>query len=188
MLSNYLKEHSRTNHDRIEKSIDLILIASAPDLYLKKLILFYGYYAALEPVLMTFNEDFNHIGIELTKRLKIKLLKSDLKFFGFVDDSINDLQVCQRVPLPQNIFEAMGVLYVLEGSTLGGQIISKQLVKANIINSGDGGNFFKSYGSDTLAMWNQYKETLNQLPADKNIIILEKVKETFQTLEDWLSK
>jgi heme oxygenase len=55
-----------------------------------------------------------------------------------------------------NIGELIGMLYVIEGSTLGGQLISKHLVNYQGITSETGGCFFGGYGENTTALWTDF--------------------------------
>ena len=56
--------------------------------------------------------------------------------------------------------QALGCLYVLEGATLGGQIISRQLEERLAIDAGHGGRFFASYGAAVGEMWQAFGEIL----------------------------
>lgn len=189
MLSDYLKEHSRKDHDSIESKVDLVKLATNPNHYLKLLQAFLGFYTNIEKSFLTFEEEFSALNINIAGRLKKNLLINDIKHFGVSDEEIKNLPVSNEVPEIKNIHEAMGVLYVLEGSTMGGQIIFKQLLKAEIITpNSEGGNFFKPYGAATMPMWMSFKESLNRLSTDKNDLVLEKARETFNTMETWLIK
>lgn len=189
MLSDYLKQHSRKDHDSIENSIDLVKCATNPLIYTKMIKAFYGYYFPMEKVFDHFKNEFNEMGVDVKARHKIKLLEDDLRHLGLSDEEIKVLESCTEIPAITNIAEAMGALYVLEGSTLGGQIIFRQLGKAGIlVNGEDRGRFFKSYGNETALMWSAFKESLNKIPESHNDVVLDKAKETFNTLENWLTK
>ena len=189
MLSEYLKTNSRKDHDSIESKVDLVKLAANSDHYLKLLKAFFGYYSNIEKTFLQFESGFASLGVNLKERLKINLLISDLKHFHVSDEEIQKLPLATNLPSMNNIHEAMGVLYVLEGSTMGGQIIAKQLVKSNVItNELNGGHFFKPYGASTMPMWLSFKDSLNKLSEDKNDDVLNKARETFNTMEEWLIK
>lgn len=188
MLSDYLKEHSRKDHDSIEGSIDLVKCAADPEKYLKVLKAFYGYYLPVEKIFDEYAADFMAMGINLEERHKLKLLTDDLQHLGLSEKEITLLKVCDQLPAMNNVNEAIGVLYVLEGSTMGGQIIFKTLGKAGILNNGDErGRFFKAYGPQTMEKWLEFKKSLNTVPQTENELVLKKAKETFNTLEKWLA-
>lgn len=49
-----------------------------------------------------------------------------------------------------------GILYVIEGSTLGGQVIARQLAASLGVGAARGGRFFHGHGPDTGACWAAY--------------------------------
>ncbi len=81
---------------------------------------------------------------------------------------INDLDQLGAVPEPAttNIpvidspAAAFGALYVLEGSTLGGQIVGA-ILRKNLPPELQATRYFDSYGDQTKAMWNTFIEHLN---------------------------
>lgn len=189
MLSDHLKDQCRLDHDSIENSLDLLKLVSHPDHYLRLLKSFYSYYLPVEQCLHSFEKDFSKLGIELNRRAKLDLLKADLKYLGLTEAEIGDIELCQSIPNINDIYQAMGTLYVLEGSTLGAQIIFKRLTTSNIIaHHGLGGSFFKPYEDQTFNMWQQFKHALNLLSGDQDLRVLTAAKETFKTMEHCLSQ
>ncbi|NNU33797.1 biliverdin-producing heme oxygenase [Mucilaginibacter sp. S1162] len=78
--------------------------------------------------------------------------------------------------LPQitNYLQGFGALYVIEGSTLGGQIISKMVQQHLPVQDGKGLSFFNGYGDKMHQMWGAFKDILNKAaatPEDEQIII-----------------
>lgn len=189
MLSDHLKDQCRLDHDSIENSVDLLKLVSYPDHYLRLLKSFYSYYLPIEQCLYSFERDFSKLGIVLNRRAKLNLLIADLKYFGLTEAEIGSIELCQSIPTINDIYQAMGLLYVLEGSTLGAQIIFKRLTTSNVISyDGLGGSFFRPYEAQTLNMWQQFKHALNLLSGDHDLRVLTAAKETFKTLEHCLSQ
>jgi heme oxygenase len=62
------------------------------------------------------------------------------------------------------IFEAIGCLYVIEGSTLGGQIILHSVQKSLNLDAGGGVKFFHGYGARTPGMWKSFISALDSIP------------------------
>ena len=60
----------------------------------------------------------------------------------------------------ENEHEALGALYVIEGSTLGGNVIAKQLSKTEGFD-GISFHFFGCYQENTGPMWKSFKEALD---------------------------
>lgn len=57
---------------------------------------------------------------------------------------------------PSNASELIGLLYVLEGSTLGGQVISRLISQRFSIGAETGLRFFCGYGLQTQALWEEF--------------------------------
>lgn len=58
--------------------------------------------------------------------------------------------------------EAIGELYVLEGSSLGSQILAR-LLKASLgIDSQTGGKYFTAYGAETMPRWQRFRGWLDE--------------------------
>ncbi|RYF48063.1 MAG: twin-arginine translocase subunit TatC [Cytophagaceae bacterium] len=91
-----------------------------------------------------------------------------------------DVQQVPQVVLPDvtDALSAMSVLYVLEGSTLGGAIIVGMLEKRGITT---GISFFSGYGADTMNRWRAFVAALNQLPQNPEDVdrAVNTVRETF---------
>ena len=59
-------------------------------------------------------------------------------------------------PLIDSPGALVGCLYVLEGSTLGGRVIFRQLQSALQISDQAGGKFFAGHGEQTMRMWQSF--------------------------------
>lgn len=94
----------------------------------------------------------NENALELNVRLnKSQWLKSDLQELkALPNEKIN------AIPEIPNSLQALGVLYVVEGSSLGGQIIAKNFVTRLGLNENQT-QFFKGYGPQTGVMWQRLK-------------------------------
>ena len=134
MLSDHLKGQCRLDHDSIENYLDLLKLVAHPDHYLTLLKSLYSYYLPIEKCLYSLEKDFSRLGIDLNYRAKLTLLKADLIYLGLTKADVVNIEHYQSIPDINDINQAMGVLYVLEGSTLGAQIISKRLIKSNVIS------------------------------------------------------
>lgn len=91
------------------------------------------------------------------KRNKIDFIKADVEQAAFERLSFNLTNI--PVLTINNKFEALGALYVLEGSTLGSQIIIKRLrskLSDNIHHY-----FYSGYGEQTQIMWREFIKHLN---------------------------
>ena len=85
-------------------------------------------------------------------------------------------------------FSALGAIYVLEGSTLGGKIIKDLIWKQLGISSNLGFAFFNGYGSDTVTMWQTFKLAIDRQSFTKgeSLEITAAANSTFTTLKKWM--
>ena len=87
------------------------------------------------------------------------------------------------------MFNPFGCMYVLEGATLGGQIIRRLLKEKLSITSANGGAFFSAYGDRVRVMWNEFREALSQFAIshpDESEAIVASASETFAKFDHWL--
>jgi len=99
--------------------------------------------------------------LQLEDRKKLPLIEKDLASLSLESTpSAHDLEFTSAN-------EALGALYVIEGSTLGGNVIAKQLSKTEGFD-GVTFNFFGCYQENTGPMWKNFKEVLDAEVAEKN--------------------
>jgi heme oxygenase len=103
---------------------------------------------------------------------------------------LNDLQkpaaalkTCPDMPPLGTWPQLLGAMYVVEGSTLGGQVIARQLAKANIPLR----SYFSGYGERTGPLWKAFCQLLSQEATPENQTeIVQSASLTFQKLDTWL--
>jgi len=88
----------------------------------------------------------------ISGREKIPLLRADLLQIGQSDQYKKN----NYIPEICNKAIAFGYLYIIEGSTLGGQVLSKSLKQNNKLFTDITINYFNSYGADTRRKWNEF--------------------------------
>ena len=95
----------------------------------------------------------------------------------------------QNIPQPDTILDGLGILYVLEGSTLGGQFIMRRLAGRFCVSPVFGGRFFSSYGPRVGSMWRCYVDVIERAgrTSDAADAIERSAVLAFQTFESWLS-
>ncbi|MET3978166.1 heme oxygenase [Mucilaginibacter sp. UYP25] len=185
MLSDKLKEETKTNHQILEKALvgNLKAIRSAQE-YINLLKLFYGYFGGLEvkiersinKTLLPDNDD----------RRKTQAIANDItNLDGEVPAKANG----DSLPRITNHLEALGALYVIEGSTLGGKIISK-MMQQQLGLGNKGMSFFTGYGDNTVAMWDAFKDALNQQAEnpEQEAVIIAAANQTFLKFGEWFEK
>ena len=95
------------------------------------------------------------------------------------------LPLCPTLPPLDTLPRLLGAMYVMEGSTLGGQVIARQLAKAGIPTRA----YFTGYAERTGPLLKQFCEQLGEAatPENEDEIVLSAAR-TFQYLENWLNK
>lgn len=182
MLDVELKEVTKHEHALLEKQfIERIRGVRNHADYGALLIRIYGYYVEIEKKLAQTLASSSDV--EYSSRLKHHLLERDLSTCNV---TVGDFPVCNELPQVNSYPSALGALYVLEGSTLGGRIIAKMIGK----NLGDDQalSFFTCYGEETETMWCRFKELLKHPFSDsERKEVVSAAFETFKTFRNWLS-
>ncbi len=83
-------------------------------------------------------QDFQSLHYKKHQEVRIAGLSEEVKSLGF----------------------AMGILYVIEGSSLGGRVILKHIQKTLNIEQATGAAFFAGYGDRTGILWKEFMEAL----------------------------
>ncbi|MFD2603580.1 biliverdin-producing heme oxygenase [Flavobacterium suzhouense] len=106
------------------------------------------------------------IVIDLDERNKAHLLEDDLKTLGLAKkDVVNPLS--DSLKNPSKAF-AMGIFYVIEGSSLGGRVILKNINAALGHDIENGAAYFGGYGGQTGSYWKNFLAQLTQYEAETN--------------------
>ncbi|MDF2973566.1 MAG: hypothetical protein K0R61_4016 [Microvirga sp.] len=178
-----LKTETRAAHDRIEAAMDLDRRIATRDGYRDLLIRFYGFHKAWETEAVGRAPDQGFF----ERRRKTQLLVQDLEALGLKSDDIIRLPQCRPLmPLPGS--EAvLGSMYVVEGSTLGGAIIARDVENRLGLDAKTGCAYFRSYGRDIAAMWRSFGAVLLEASSPEvDDLIVESAQNTFTVMHDWL--
>ena len=123
-------------------------------------------------------------GWELYTRRRAYLIPFDLQ--DLLGHSALPLPLCPVLPPLATPAQALGVLYVLEGSTLGGQVIARQLEKAGL---GAAKRYFTAYGAHTGPRWQATCRLLTEAATPENEDeIVASATRTFADLAAWLAQ
>lgn len=130
---------------------------------------------------------------DYAERVKLPWLIQDLEFFQLYPETQRNLtNKVATVPEITSIGHLLGVLYVLEGATLGGQFISDSLLKNHGRHNTQGARFFFGYGERSSLMWQafvDFSQTINNNEAQCEAAC-KAASQTFelfiQTLDDYM--
>jgi heme oxygenase len=191
MFMQQLKTQTAHLHEHLPQTIPLLQQLEQPTLtsYTSILCAYWGYYLPIEqridqawfafPELATF---------DLAGRHKTNLIERDLAFLGMDAMQINRLPICHDLPSITTLGHALGVLYVIEGATLGSQLIARTIEKTLGLNEQAGCAFFNGYGREVGPMWKRFSAFVNQFSDDTVVEAdaIEAATATFQSFATWL--
>ena len=180
-----LRTETRPEHDAIEGALDLMSETLRPEAYRRTLERFYGFYSPMEAALERVG-GWTQRGLDMVERQKSPLLEADLRALGVANPEA--LAVCTDLPPHGTVSAAFGCLYVLEGATLGGQIIKGAVEKSLGVTLETGGRFFIGYGDRTGLMWQAFRTAVTAFavtPADQDEAVAA-AKATFIKLRAWI--
>jgi heme oxygenase len=188
MILDRLRAETRPAHERLEQHIDLLGRSWSPAFYHSLLRKFYGFYAIVEPRIWN-RPEWCQLHSRIEERRKLGLLHRDMVDMGHSTEEIALLPLCSRAPAPSSFAGVLGCAYVLEGATLGGQIITRHLRHEMRLEEGRGCAFFASYGEATGPMWREFTEFLNSQPLSRAEAdsLIENARNTFDSLDEWLA-
>lgn len=94
-------------------------------------------------------------------RQRAPLLRADLAHLGLKTPAPLERRGAQAVAaLPlADLAQALGSMYVIEGSALGGQVIAPRLQRGLGLAAGRGASYFHGFGDQAGPMWRQFRET-----------------------------
>ena len=84
---------------------------------------------------------------------------------------------------------ALGAMYVLEGSTLGGRVILKHLAQTLQLDETNGAAFFYGYGPETGKQWSSYLKVLTGYAVTEHCEerIISSAKNTFEAIHTYFN-
>src|SRR6476646_4923354 len=123
-LLEIFRNQTSSHHEGIESLLDLLNENFTLSSYTQLLKRFYGFYLPLEKLFGEFLSP-HLFPFDMDSRRKSPLLRDDLISLGLTPSAIERLPLCSEDELPEilNDSSILGCLYVIEGSTLGGQVL-----------------------------------------------------------------
>lgn len=178
--SHQLIEQNSVSQSLMSQNVTMIQYAQ----YLQSM---YGFVYGFEKMVFPLLKHYQLLQID--DRRKSHLIQADLVLLN---------QTAAEPYLNDNLFSthyqtataALGGMYVLEGSTLGGQIISRHLSKVLGDSVTEKTTYLKAYAGQTGSMWKNFLQLLCEAGAttDNKDEIIESAINTFSLLNNCLSK
>lgn len=182
--SGLIKSNTAVAHAHTEKALmkHIKSIDTADD-YAELLYCFYGYFAPVEKILATYGTS---LLTDYDLRRKSGSILIDLQQLNVP----NPKSFAVDLPIIKNKNQAMGCLYVLEGSILGGAILKKRILAQCPAIPVSAFSYFSGYDQQTPVMWQSFISQFNCF-FNTNYSIekaIDSANECFVKLENWIVK
>jgi heme oxygenase len=183
-----LRSDTRAAHASIE-TVPALSRLLMPDLtqaeYIHALRKMQAFHAAVGPALRLQLQRVSRAQVLLDSSA-LAALDADLAWYGVLP------LAAPEIPYPPDAGAALGTLYVLEGSNLGGRIIGRHVSKSLGITARSGGAFYRGLCAEGARQrWNVLTEILltEIAPANERYAaILTAAVDTFTAFEAWLRR
>jgi heme oxygenase len=180
-LRTELRTATSASHVAIEANPRLSRLLSPTldsDGYFDVLKRYYGFFAPIEAALLA----SPFAPSDMRERLKTPSLVSDLAVGGV---SVSELPECSFLPPVTTRAEVLGVMYVLEGSAMGGMQIARHL--AGFPFTRGRSSFFVSDGAAVSVRWKSFLTHLEGLPQSEWASASASAVRTFEALDRWMA-
>ena len=180
-----LKLETAAEHAAIEGAtgvMDPELSLEAYRAYLERTL---GFYQVVESQLRQLGV-WEALSLPAQEREKLPLLAEDIVLLGNIEPA--SIRSCNAPPVFASTAEAIGGAYVLEGSTLGGRVISRHvqaLFGADVPRA-----FLECYGAETGEKWQAFRAALTRFACSRELEdqMIAGARETFGAFTRWLER
>lgn len=180
-----LRSENRPAHESLHVALGFLDTSVDPGRYAALLRRWYGVHAVLEPRLDRWHRRTGLL--DWPQRRRLHLLEADLEALGDSRRSRRRLPLCPGLPSVDDTSRALGVLYVVEGATLGGAVLSRRLRDSRV--PADARRFLAGYGDQVGPRWSGLRATTSAWVGDdpgREDAVAAAARETFAVLERWL--
>lgn len=178
-----LRTGTAAEHADLERSLDLLDPHLDRARLIEVLAKMHGFWRSAEAGLDAWAGRFpvDADAVAWPRRRRATLFASDLATLGAPTSEAGP-----DLPAPAGTDEALGRLYVLEGSTLGGALIDRHLATVREL-SGLRMRAFSPYGPETGAMWHGFRRAARARVAAGGdaVTMVTAARQTFSALAAW---
>ncbi|HTV24252.1 MAG TPA: biliverdin-producing heme oxygenase [Polyangiaceae bacterium] len=191
-----LREETSREHAALEASVPLLSETVSRADYVRFLTLIGAFHATVEQR-VTLVDGLASVVADLPERRKAALIARDLAALGVDAAAFSagpaSLGRCPHepesravVPSIASIDRALGILYVLEGSTLGGQHLHRHLSVSLPEVTASASHFLTCYGPKTGQMWRTFRQHVERAAPELDAeVVIDAAREAFAVLLDW---
>lgn len=174
-----LKSKTQVYHSDIETVVNLRDPDMTLEEYGKLLQIFHGFYNPIEETAAANFDAETLARFDFESRRKTAWLHSDLRALGLEADTTHKAELPPLETYPQ----VLGAFYVMEGATLGGQHIARQVSQKFGVTPEKGCAFFSSYQEKRMPMWQAYQAVL--VACDEPDALVDAACDTFRRFNAW---
>jgi heme oxygenase len=176
-----LRRETLPDHHAVERSVPLMDEELDADTYLSYLLKLHGIIAAWEESAAPNAPSW--IQPLLAARRRGQLLMLDLAWFGA------DASGEARPALPEmsDAASLLGAMYVIEGSTLGGQLIGRHVERVLGLTAGQGNAYVRGHNERTGQLWKEFCDALRtKVPDRETDTVIAAAKTMFGVFGSWM--
>lgn len=180
-----LKLETAAEHAAIEGATGVMdpgLSLEAYRAYLERTL---GFYQVVESQLRQLGV-WEALSLRADEREKLPLLAEDIVLLGNIEPA--SIRSCNAPPVFASTAEAIGGAYVLEGSTLGGRVISRHV--QSLFGADVPRSFLECYGAETGEKWQAFRAALTRFASSRELEdgMIAGARETFGAFTRWLGR
>lgn len=182
-LRERLKNETRENHERAETNLACLMSPTlSKEQYARVLHGMHAFHSWFENSLEQLPENYSAKEFYLTNRRKLEKVKTDLSKLGVLPPRQSlDFNLRSQQELNAGLW---GMLYVIEGSTLGAQVIKKNLESVLGLSEDSGASYFSGYGVENGKMWQQFLKAMdNDSTREKPDVVVAAADQAFDLID-----
>jgi len=165
MIANLLRTETAQNHKILESLMfvnEIMNYSLSIEQFKKLLTINYIIHQKLENELSNMLDANIAAELDMNSRLKFAALEKDLAYWQIDNLTLPGLDFELFIP-QKNTGEVLGALYVLEGATLGGNVIKRHILANKQFEGHEAGlNYYGIYGEELSEKWKTFVFVLNK--------------------------
>jgi heme oxygenase len=186
MLFEHLKQSTATAHRRLEASLDWLTPDFSHDDYRRLLRRLLGFLRPWEVMVARFVP--GDAAAMFDERRKTPLIEHDVAALDGPSSESIEFAAPEQLPHVGSPAEAWGSWYVVEGSTLGGQLLARHFHARWNLSEAAGLAYFTGYGSQTGVCWADFRRVAGaSVDAADYATAAVAAGETFEKFGAWLT-
>jgi heme oxygenase (biliverdin-IX-beta and delta-forming) len=176
-----LRRETLADHKAVEQAVPLMHESLSVETYVSYLLKLHGIVTAWEESVALNAPAW--IQPLLAARQRGVLLRLDLTWFG-VDPSGDP---SPALPEMEDATRLLGAMYVMEGSTLGGQLIARHVERVLGLTAGQGDAYFRGHNERTGPLWKEFCDLLRmKVPESETHAVIAGARTMFQVFGSWM--